>query len=114
MPSVRCRRFVACKRSLNGTWKSTFGANYRPTFSPTVPPFAARISRIVWTWRRLAAETGTSKPWGGGSGLHNMPIGCGATGAYAPGPDEEQELFTLHTLINANTYSLNHNYSCVR
>jgi hypothetical protein len=27
----------------------------------------------------------------GGSGSHNKPIGCGASGAYAPGPDEEEE-----------------------
>jgi len=26
-----------------------------------------------------------------GSGSHNKPIGCGASGAYAPGPDEEEE-----------------------
>jgi hypothetical protein len=47
-------------------WKSTFGQNYWPTFSPTVPPFAAGISRVMWTWRRLAAEIGTSKTMGGG------------------------------------------------
>jgi hypothetical protein len=23
--------------------------------------------------------------------LHNKPIGCGASRAYAPGPDEEEE-----------------------
>jgi hypothetical protein len=43
-PSVPCRRFAACKRSLNVTWKLTFRQNYQPTFSPTVSPFAARIS----------------------------------------------------------------------
>jgi hypothetical protein len=92
-PSVPCRQFAACKRSLNGSWKSTFGQNYGPTFSPTVPPFVARISRVVWTWRRLVAEVGTSKPWGGGgggcSGAHNKPIGCGASVTYTPGPFEE-------------------------
>jgi len=57
----KCRRFAACTRSLNVTWISTFRQNYRPTFSPTVPPLAARISRVVWTWRHLAAEVVTSK-----------------------------------------------------
>ena len=90
-PSVPCRRFAACKRYLNGMWKSTFRQNFWPTFPPTVPPSAARISRVVWTCRRLAAEIGTSKPWGGGSGLHNKPIGYGASGVYAPGPVEDQE-----------------------
>ena len=28
-PSVPCRRFAACKRSLNVAWKSTFRQNYR-------------------------------------------------------------------------------------
>jgi hypothetical protein len=90
-PSVPCRRFEACKRSLNGTWKSPFMQNYRPTFSPTVPPFTARISRIVLTSRRLVAEIGMSKTMvgGGRSGLHNKPIGCGASEAYAPGPVHE-------------------------
>jgi hypothetical protein len=69
---------------------STFRQNYGPTFSPTVPPFAARISRVVWTWRHLAAEVGMSKPRWGGSGSHNKPIGCGASGAYAPGSVEEE------------------------
>ena len=96
-PSVPCRRFAACKRSLNVTWKSTFRQNYRPTFSPTVPPFAARISRVVWTWRFLAAEVGMSKIMGG-QGSHNKPIGCGASGTYVPGPDdveeEEEEAFS--------------------
>jgi len=60
---------------------------------PTVPPFAARISRVVWTWRHLAAEVGTSKPPGreGVQGRTISLIGCRASGAYAPGPDEEEE-----------------------
>jgi len=29
------------------TWKSSFWQNYWTLFSPTVPPFAARISRVV-------------------------------------------------------------------
>jgi hypothetical protein len=33
---------------------------------------------------------GTSKNHGG-QGLHNKPIGCGASEAYALGPDDEEE-----------------------
>jgi len=33
---------------------------------------------------------GTSKITGG-QGLHNKPISCGASGAYAPGSDDEVE-----------------------
>ena len=90
-PSVPCRRFAEFKRSLNETWKLTFRQNYRPTFSPTVPPFTARISRVLWTWRHLAAEVGTSKNHGGGQVSNDKPIGCGASGAYALGPDDEEE-----------------------
>jgi hypothetical protein len=54
-------------------------------------PFVARISRVIWTWRHLAAKVGTSKIRGGGQGSHNKPIGCGVSGAYAPGPDKEEE-----------------------
>jgi hypothetical protein len=72
-------------------WKSTFRLNYQPTFSPTVLPFTARISRVVWTWKHLASEVGTSKNHGGGGQRsHNKPIGCGASGAYAPGPDDKE------------------------
>ena len=46
-PSVPCRRFAACKRSLNVALKSTFRQNYRTTFSPTVPTSAAGISHVV-------------------------------------------------------------------
>ena len=40
-PLVPCRRFAACKRSLNGV-EVVISAK-----SPTVPPSAARISRVV-------------------------------------------------------------------
>jgi hypothetical protein len=96
-----CRRFVACKRSLNEKWKSTFRQNYRPTFSPTVPSFAARISRVVWTWRHLAAEeVGKSKNRGGGGGQgpHKKPIGRGDTGGYTLGSDDEGEVSTSSCL----------------
>ena len=39
-------------------------------------------------------EVGTSKPRGG-SGSH---IGCSTSGAYAPGPDEEEELCGAESL----------------
>ena len=44
-PSVPCRRFTACKRSLNVTWKSDFTSKiHRPFLAHVVPPLAARIS----------------------------------------------------------------------
>jgi len=41
-------------------------------------------------------EVGTSKITGG-QGSHNKPLGCSASGAYAPGPDEEEEEVEMHT-----------------
>ena len=75
MPSVPCRRFAACKSSLNVMWESTFRQNYRSTFSPTFPPFAARISLVAWTWRHLAAEVETSiVTEGGGYKGHKISL----------------------------------------
>ena len=54
-PSVPCRRFTACKRSLNGSGNRAFsGKIHRPFLAHVVPPLAARISR-----RRLVAKVGT-------------------------------------------------------
>ena len=44
-PSVPCRRFTACKRFLNATWKSGIsGKIHRPFLAHIVPPLATRIS----------------------------------------------------------------------
>jgi len=44
-------------------------------------------------WRHLVAEVGTSKSLGGGGvkGCTTSLIGCGASRAYALGPDDEEE-----------------------
>ena len=62
-PSVPCRRFAACKRSLNVAWKSTFRQNYWTILANRVSPFATRgLSRYVdWGLGHLVTEAGTSK-----------------------------------------------------
>jgi hypothetical protein len=61
-PSVPCRSFTACKRSLNVMWKSTFRQNFRTFLAPRfrLPPLGA----LEWwhAWRRLVAKVGTSNP----------------------------------------------------
>jgi hypothetical protein len=49
-------------------------------------------------------EVGTSQKnhGGGGQVSHNKTIGCGASGAYAPGPDDEEEAEPLY-LVWLNT-----------
>ena len=49
-------------------WKSSFRQNYRTTFSPTVPPSAAKISRVV---EAPGGESGKSK--GGGKQWQTTP-----------------------------------------
>jgi hypothetical protein len=64
-PSVPCRRFAACKRSLSVTWKSALRQNYRVLFSPMkfhISLLGSLASRR--TWRHLAATVGTSKTRG--------------------------------------------------
>jgi len=36
------------------------------------------------------------KKYRGGQASHNKPIGCGASGAYAPGPDDEEEELPIY------------------
>ena len=57
-PSLPCRRFTACKRLLNATWKSSFRQTYPTTFSPTVPPSAARISHVMSDVQAPGGESG--------------------------------------------------------
>ena len=89
-PSVPCRRFAACKRSLNVAWKSTFRQNYQTILAHRVPPFATRgLSRCVAVRGHLVAKAGTSKLWGD-PGLHNKPLGCSVSEVYASGPGCEE------------------------
>ena len=56
-PSVPCRRFTACKRYLNATWKSGIsGKIHRPFLAHIVPPLATRISGET-----TSGKVGTSK-----------------------------------------------------
>jgi hypothetical protein len=60
-PAVPCRRFAACKRSLNVTRKSAFRQNSRLTLSRPLK-FHLSLGSLASrrTWRHLAATVGTS------------------------------------------------------
>jgi len=61
-PSVPCRRFAACKRSLELRGSRILDEICRNVPRPRrVPPSAARGLSRRWTWRHLAEEVGTSK-----------------------------------------------------
>ena len=71
-PSVPCRRFAACKRSLELRGNRILGQICRNISRPRrVPPSAARGLSIRWTWRHLAEKVGTSK--GGGKKWQPTP-----------------------------------------
>jgi hypothetical protein len=52
-----CRRFAACKRSLNDVKRSHFGKITRP-FSPTVPSFATRSACVDGDVEASGGESG--------------------------------------------------------
>jgi hypothetical protein len=55
-PFAPCRRFAACKRSLNGVKRRLFGKITGP-FLPTVPPFATRSIRVDGDVEASGGET---------------------------------------------------------
>ena len=70
-PSVPCRRFTACKRSLNLRGSRAFsGKIHRPFLAHVVPPLAAAIS-----WRRPVAKVGTFENKKVHKHLHLWPLG---------------------------------------
>ena len=70
-PSVPCRRFVACKRSLKFTWKSKFRQNYRTNSRPHFHLSLLGSLASLRTYRHLAARVGTSN--GGGKQWQTTP-----------------------------------------
>jgi len=71
-PSVPCRWFAACKRSLELCGSRILEEICRNMSRPRrVPPSAARGLSRRWTWRHLAEKVGTSK--GGGKQWQPIP-----------------------------------------
>ena len=60
-PSVPCRRFAACKRSLNLRGSRNLGKNYRTISRPQFHLSLLGSLASLQTYRHLAAKVGTSK-----------------------------------------------------
>jgi len=82
-PSVPCRRFAACKRSLNGV-EVVISAKLPDNISH--PQFHLSLLgslALSWTWRHLATKVGMSK---GGERNGNLPLrtcpGCSVPEPY--------------------------------
>jgi len=83
-PSVPCRRFAACKRSLELRGSRILDEICQNISRPRrVPPSAARGLSRRWTWRHLAEKVGTPK---GGESNANLPLricqGCSVPEPY--------------------------------
>ena len=70
-PSVSCRRFAACKRSLNLRGSRNFRQNYRTISHPQFHLSLLGSLASLRTYRHLAAKVGTSK--GGGKQWQTTP-----------------------------------------
>ena len=60
-PSVPCRRFAACKRSLNLRGGRNLGKSYRTISRPQFHFSLLGSLASLWTYRHLEAKVGTSK-----------------------------------------------------
>jgi hypothetical protein len=68
-PLVPCRRFVACKRFLNGVEKASFWQYRTHSCSQFHLSLLAALA-LLGTWRHLVAKVGTSKD---GKAMANCP-----------------------------------------
>jgi hypothetical protein len=59
-PFAPCRKFVACKRSLNGVKKGVISAKLPHHSRPQFHHSLLGVPTLMGTWRHLAAKVGTS------------------------------------------------------
>jgi hypothetical protein len=98
-PSVPCRRFAACKRSLHLPWKSqTVGKIGSAISRPYFPPSLIEVSHVAGRAAPLQM-TGETK-----SGAQRArSYGLGASGLQGPG--------SAPTILYSSTHSLTHQTS---
>ena len=77
-PFYPCRRFTACKRSLNVTWKSGI---LRQNSSAISRPSSSSFHYEGLWWRHLAVQVGMTKD----QGLYNKPSAAVHRGTLAAG-----------------------------
>ena len=75
-PFVTCRRFTACKRAMDVTWKSRI---FRQNSSVISRPSSSSFHYQGLWWRQLAVQVGTTKD----QGLYNKPSAAVHPGALA-------------------------------
>jgi len=90
-PWVPCRRFAACKRSLNWCGSRNFRQNYLLILAHIVPPFATRISHVVLDMGAPGSERGNIQTGRGDRVSTISLLGCSTSVALATGPTDEEE-----------------------
>ena len=96
-PFVSCRRFTACKRSLNVTWKSgIFRQNSSAISRPSSPSFHYQG---LW-WRHLAVQVGTTKD----QGFYNKPSAAVHPGPLAAGTLPQYDTSVTVTVTIGSSY----------
>ena len=90
-PFVPCRRFTACKRSLNVTWKSGI---FRQKSSAICHPRSSSFHYQGLWWRHLAVQVGTTKD----QGLHYKPSAAVHPVALAAGTLPQYNARTVITI----------------
>jgi len=84
--------FLGRKKSSARRLGKITGQHFRPQFYLSLLGSLASYSR-GGSWRRKCDRL--KSLGGGGQGLQNKPIDCGASGVNASGPDEEEEAMLL-------------------
>ena len=95
---VPFRRFTACKRSLNATWKSGI---FRQNSSAISRPSSSSFHYQGLWWRHLAVQVGITKD----QGLYNKPSAAVHPGALAAGT-----LPQYNIIVSLQLYILSYAY----
>jgi hypothetical protein len=113
-PSVPCRRFMACKRSLWFMWKSESQAKLIGHFSPYFRPSLTEVSHVAWHGVPLEMTDGTNWRCTKGPYLRSRCIRGGipktATSVYHLPPDAAShswiwDLSKIYDLLISKTFS---------
>jgi hypothetical protein len=107
-PSVPCRRFAACKRSLNGL-EVVISAKLPDTILAHkfhLSPLGSLVSwgcGGTWWWKSECLNNSVCV-----LGLHNKPKGWGASGAYTAGPYRRRRNLNANAMFLQTIYRGSH------
>ena len=107
-PWVPCRRFAACKRSLNWRGSRNLRQNFWLILAHIIPPFATRISCIVWA---SVGQCGNVQTREANRVSTISLLDCDTTVALTMGPTDEEEEGLTQANIQQGSGNLSRSYS---